>query len=80
VVSTAALAFTKRVQAAAGSSVTTGYSAGSVRSYGIGTNAGTFALSGQVAVLKRVLAPLSAKCRQLCTDWTKRCIQRRHER
>lgn len=59
--SAAALAFTKRVQAVAGSLTTTGYSAGSVRSYGIGTNAGTFALSGQVAVLKRVLAPLSAE-------------------
>lgn len=48
---TAAFAFTKRVQAAAGSFVSTGYSAGSVRSYGIGTNAGTFALSGQNAIV-----------------------------
>lgn len=52
--------YTRRLQAAARSFASTGYSAGSVRSYGIGTNAGTFALTGRDAVVKRVLAPLSA--------------------
>lgn len=55
------LTHTRRVQAAAGSFVRTGYSAGSVRSYGIGTNAGTFALSGQDAAVKRLFAPLTAE-------------------
>ena len=55
------LSYVRRLAGTAGSVTSTGYSAGSVRSYGIGTNAGTFALSGQNAVVKRVLAPLTAE-------------------
>lgn len=57
--STAAFAFTKRVQAAAGSFASTGYSAGSVRSYGIGTNAGTYVLDGQNAIVAYQRNPLT---------------------
>ena len=53
--------YVRRLQAATGSFVRTGYSAGSVRTYGIGTNTGTFALSGQNSALKRVLGPLGAE-------------------
>lgn len=52
--------FTRRMQAATGSFASTGYSAGSVRSYGIGTNAGTFGLSGQNALVKYQRSPLAA--------------------
>lgn len=44
--------YTRKLIGAAGGFVSTGYSAGSVRSYGIGTNAGTFVLSGQPALLE----------------------------
>lgn len=57
----AGFGYARKLIGAAGSFATTGFSAGSIRSYGIGTNAGTFTLSGQDVVLKRVLAPLTAE-------------------
>ena len=57
----AALKLTKRVKAGAGSFTTAGFGAGSIRDYRIGTNAGTFALSGDAALLKYQRLPLVAE-------------------
>ena len=57
----AALKLTKRLKAGAGSFASTGFSAGSVRDYAIGTNAGTFVLSGQNAIVKYQRSPLNAE-------------------
>lgn len=56
----AALKLTKRVKAAAGSFVAAGFGAGSIRDYRIGTNAGTFVLAGQNAIVKYQRNPLAA--------------------
>jgi hypothetical protein len=52
--------YSRKLVGAAGSFVQTGYSAGSVRSYGIGTNAGTFGLIGQNAIVAFQRAALAA--------------------
>jgi len=57
----AGFGYARKLIGGEGSFAATGFSAGSVRSYGIGTNAGTFTLSGQDVVLKRVLTPLTAE-------------------
>jgi hypothetical protein len=57
----AALKYTKRIKGAAGAFTTAGFGAGSIRDYRIGTNAGTFALSGNAALLKYQQLPLLAE-------------------
>lgn len=56
----AGYAYSRKLIGAMGSFATAGFGAGSIRDYAIGTNAGTFVTSGQGAIVKRVLAPLSA--------------------
>lgn len=55
----ALFSYLRVIRGAAGSFISTGYSAGSVRSYGIDTNAGTFALSGQNAIVAYQRNPLT---------------------
>ena len=57
----AALKVTKAIKAAAGSVALSGFGAGSIRDYRIGTNAGTFTLSGQNAIVAFQRAPLAAE-------------------
>ena len=57
----AALKYTKRIRGSAGTFTSAGFGAGSIRDYRIGTNAGTFALSGNAALLKYQQLPLLAE-------------------
>jgi hypothetical protein len=56
----AALSYTKAIRGLAGAFALAGYGAGSVRDYRIGTNYGTFTVSGQNAVVALQRAPLAA--------------------
>lgn len=56
----AALKITKSIKADVGSVVVSGFGAGSIRDYRIGTNYGTFTLSGQNAIVAFQRAPLAA--------------------
>jgi hypothetical protein len=53
--------YTRKLAAAVGNIAATGYGAGSIRDYRIGTNAGTFDLSGSAALLKYQRLPLVAE-------------------
>lgn len=57
----AGYSYMRKLIGAVGSFATTSFGAGSVRSYGIGTNAGTFGLSGQNAIVAFQRAPLAGE-------------------
>jgi hypothetical protein len=52
--------YTRKISAAAGSLATTGFGAGSIRDYRIGTNFGTFTASGQNAIVALQRPPFAA--------------------
>lgn len=54
------LRYTRAIKADAGSLATTGFGAGSIRDYRIGTNFGTFTATGQNAIVALQRAPLAA--------------------
>lgn len=56
----ASLSYTRKLSVAATSFTVTGYSAGNIRDYAIGTNAGSFTSVGKEALLKADRLPLSA--------------------
>lgn len=51
----------RKLKGVAGSFATTGYNAGNIRDYAIGTNAGTFTVTEEAALLKHARLPLSAE-------------------
>lgn len=55
-----AFSYTRRLSAAAGSLAATGFGAGSIRDYRIGTNFGTFTATGQNAIVALLRPPLAA--------------------